>query len=45
VLVEKGERPLVSASAGLEVAEKVAEVSLPEVEENVMAATKAGIWR
>jgi hypothetical protein len=47
VYLRKGEQPLVSASAGLglEAAEKVVEVSLPEVEENVMAAMKAGIWR
>ena len=36
---------MVSASAGLEAAEKVVEVSLPEVEANVMAAMKVGIWR
>lgn len=39
----RGEQLLVSAWVGLEVVEKVVEVSRPEVEENVMAARKAGI--
>jgi hypothetical protein len=43
--VKEGVQPLVSASAGLEVAQKVVEVSLPEVEVNVMAGMKVGISR